>query len=74
MAAPGLAVKIPQAVLPGIEVVPVDPGGGSRQLYHFNLVHGDGTVKALEMTEATVAQLRSAKGSRSGSRPPAGMG
>jgi hypothetical protein len=60
----GLAVKILQAALPGIEVVPVDPGGGSRQLHDFNLVHGDGTVEALEITEATVAQLRSANAAR----------
>jgi hypothetical protein len=58
------AVKILQAALPGVHIVPVDPGGGPRQLHDFNLERGAGDVEALEVTEATIEELRVANARR----------
>jgi hypothetical protein len=70
--------KILQTALPGVQIVPIDPGGGPQQLHDFNLVDSAGSVEALEVTEATVASLRSASATRakklsSGAVPAPGL-
>jgi hypothetical protein len=51
--------------------MPVDPGGGPRQLHDFNLERDDGTVEALEVTEATIEELRAANAARDKKLPGA---
>jgi hypothetical protein len=70
--------KILQTALPGVRIVPIDPGGGPQQRHDFNLVDSAGSVEALEVTEATVASLRSASATRakklsSGAVPTPGL-
>lgn len=63
--------KILQAALPGVQIAPVDLGGGPRQLHDFNLERGNGTVEALEVTEATIEELRAANAAREKQLPGA---
>jgi hypothetical protein len=65
------AAALIKAALPRVQVQQHDPGGGPVQTYDFDLLHDNGTVEALEVTEATDKSLRDAQGARAAKVPDA---
>ena len=65
------AAGLIQAALPQVQIQQHDPGGGPVQTYDFDLVYDNGTVEALEVTEATDKSLRDAQGARAAKVPGA---